>query len=62
MKTDKTFDCVEMKNAIQQKLREEYEVRKSEFSSYADFIRVTADQSEAVKAFRKKLDVAPASV
>ena len=42
----KTFDCVEMKKHIQQELREEYEARKTEFSSYADFINATADESE----------------
>ena len=40
-KRKKTFDCVEMKDRIQQKLREEYESRKSEFDSYADFINAT---------------------
>ena len=51
----KTFDCVEMKNRIQRELREEYEARKSEFGSYADFINATADESEEIRAFRKKV-------
>jgi len=51
----KTFDCVEMKRQIQQELREEYEARKTEFSSYADFINATADESEEIQAFREKL-------
>ena len=31
-KKNKKFDCVEMKNAIQQQLRQEYERRKNEFA------------------------------
>ena len=51
----KSFDCVEMKNRIQQELRKEYEKRKAEFSSYADFINATAGECEEVKEFRNKL-------
>ena len=58
MKTDKRFDCVEMKNRIQQEVRLEYETRKDEFSSYADFVNATADQSEVVRAFREKIEAA----
>jgi len=58
MKTDQKFDCVEMKNRVQQELRLEYETRKSEFSSYAEFINATADQSEVIRAFREKIEAA----
>ena len=37
MKT-KTYDCVTMKHASQTALRNEYAQRKSEFSSYSEFI------------------------
>jgi len=55
MRKDKSFDCVEMKNRIQQELRKEYEARKAEFSSYADFINATAGECEEIKEFRNKL-------
>ena len=51
----KSFDCVAMKNRIQQELLEEYEARKSEFSSYADFIRLTASDSVAIREWRQSL-------
>ncbi len=51
----KTFDCVEMKNRIQRELRQEYEARKTEFASYADFLNATADESEEIRAFREKV-------
>ena len=39
MKTrTKKFDCVAMKNRIQGKLMAEFEARKGEFDSYADFV------------------------
>jgi hypothetical protein len=50
----KTFDCVEMKRQIQEQLREEYETRKIEFASYADFLNVKADQSPWVRKIREK--------
>jgi hypothetical protein len=40
----KTFDCVEMKHRAQQKLRAEYEARRSEFSSYVEFLNGTMDE------------------
>ena len=56
MKTKtKTFDCVEMKNRIQRELMAEYEARKDKFSSYVDFINATADASEEIRAWRKKI-------
>lgn len=51
----KTFDCVEMKNRIQRDLREEYEARKAEFASYIDFLRTTANESEEICTFIKKI-------
>ncbi len=51
----KTFDCVEMKSRIQKELREEYEARKAEFSSYAEFINATADESDEIRAFRERI-------
>ena len=54
-KTNKKFDCVEMKNAIQQQLRQEYERRKSEFTSYVDFINSTANESDEIRLFREQV-------
>ncbi len=51
----KTFDCVEMKRRIQKELREEYEARKAEFSSYAEFINATADESDEIRSFRERI-------
>jgi len=47
----KTHDCVEVKNRIQKRLREEYEGCKGEFASYADFINATAEESEEIRAY-----------
>ncbi len=58
----KTFDCVEMKNQIQRELREEYEQRKTEFASYGDFINATAEESDEVRAFRRRIEEAKSGV
>ncbi|MBX7246560.1 MAG: hypothetical protein K1X53_13770 [Candidatus Sumerlaeaceae bacterium] len=47
----KTFDCIEMKNAIQRKLMAEFDARRSEFESYADFIARTSEQDQTIRAF-----------
>ena len=51
----KKFDCVKMKNRIQRELRQEYEARKAQFASYADFLNATADESGEICAFRDKV-------
>ena len=51
----KTFDCVALKRDVQLKLRREYEARRSEFSSYVDFVNATADESEWVRRARAKM-------
>ena len=51
----KTFDCVEMKNRIQRDLRQEYEIRRTEFDSYIDFLRTTANESDEIRTFIKKV-------
>ena len=56
----KAFDCVEMKNRIQKELMQEYEARKDEFSSYADFIVATARDSEEIRAFWERVAAAKA--
>lgn len=53
--TTKTFDCVEMKRQAQKKLKDEYEARKGEFSSYCDFLKAKAEKSELAKAVRAKI-------
>ena len=42
MPVTKTFDAVETKRTAQKLLLAEYEARKGEFTSYADFIRYVA--------------------
>ena len=56
----KTFDCVEMKNRIQRELMREYQARKAEFTSYADFLNATADESEEIRIFRDRVAKAKA--
>jgi hypothetical protein len=51
----KTFDCVEMKNRIQEDLRQEYEARKAPFASYVDFLNTTANESEEIRTFLEKV-------
>jgi hypothetical protein len=51
----KTFDCVEMKRQAQAKLMAEYEVRKNEFISYAEFIHKTAATDPKIRAFKEKI-------
>lgn len=49
-----------MKNDIQKELRREYQARKAEFTSYADFLNATADESEEIRIFRDKVAKAKA--
>ena len=42
---NKSFDCVEMKNEAQAKLMKEYELRRSEFVDFVDFIKKKAQES-----------------
>lgn len=51
----KKFDCVQMKRDAQRRLRAEYESRKGEFSSYAEFITATANQSQEIREFKAKI-------
>ena len=54
MAKNKSFDCVDMKNRIQAELRREYEARKTEFASYADFINASVNESPEIRAFLGK--------
>lgn len=51
----KTFDCVEMKNRIQAERMAEYEAHKSEYTSFAEFIRARTERSEWIRTVRKKI-------
>ncbi len=51
----KTFDCVAAKRRAQEDLLAEYEARKAEFSSYAEFIRATSADDPKVQAFKKRV-------
>lgn len=54
-KKAKTFDCVEMKRRIQADLMAEYESRKDQYSSFADFIHKTAASDFKIRAFQDKV-------
>ena len=41
-----TFDCVKMKNRIQAGLMAEFEARRDDFDSYADFIVASVSEHE----------------
>lgn len=47
----KTFDCVEMKRQAQEKLLAEYESRKDEFDSYAQFLTARSQSSAWQREF-----------
>ncbi len=51
----KAFDCVQMKRKAQERLHREYEERKAEFNSYADFINKKAEESPLWKKVRAKI-------
>jgi len=51
----KAFDCVEMKGQAQARLMAAYEARKSEFTSYAQFVRETAATDPKIRAFRERI-------
>jgi len=44
-----------MKNRIQRELRQEYQTRRTEFASNADFLNATAGESEEIRRFREKV-------
>jgi hypothetical protein len=50
----KTFDCVEMKQRIQDELRAEYESRTKEFANYIDFLQAKANESPWVRQQRQR--------
>ena len=56
----KAFDCVEMKRQAQRELMAEYEARRGEFSSYAEFLRVTAAEGPEIRQWRDRLRAAKA--
>jgi hypothetical protein len=58
----KTFDCVEMKDRIQRELMKEFEARRREFKTYADFINATAGEDPTVRAWRLKMKSARGGV
>lgn len=62
MTRTKSFDCVAMKNRIQAKLMEEYQARKGEFGSYADFIAASANEHEWCRKQWVRIGRTPANV
>ena len=53
MKTDtvKTFDCVAFKRQAQQALWREFEERRREFPSFADFVRAKVQEDPWTREF-----------
>ena len=62
MKAKKKFDCVESKARAQRELMREYEERRGEFASYADFVNATAAKNPKIAAWRKKIGPARQTV
>jgi hypothetical protein len=54
----KSFDCVEMKQKAQLKLRAEYESRRDEFASYFEFLDAKAAESTWQREFWAKIQAA----
>jgi len=54
MNKKKTFDCVEMKNRIQAEIQAEYEARRSEFSSFVEFVKASAMKADYARALHSK--------
>lgn len=50
----KTFDCVEMKNRIQAKIRADYEAHRDQYASFLDFVRARNKESEWAQEMARK--------
>ena len=55
MKKTKRPDCIRLKRRVQEGMLAEYEARKDEFKSCADFIFATADESAEIRARRERM-------
>ena len=51
---NKTYSCVEMKNRIQAEIQAEYEVHRSEFPSFVEFIKAASGKSDYARAMHRK--------
>ena len=58
---NKTFDCVRMKRDAQERLNAEYETRRAEFASYAEFLQAAVTESEWTAAIWAGLQRAAAA-
>ena len=56
----KRFDCVAMKRRIQAKLMAEYEGRRGEFDSYADFIAASVREHDWCRKQLERIARTPA--
>ena len=54
-KKNKPFDCVEMKERIQAEIRADYEARKDQFASYADYLEASIKEDPWASAVLEKL-------
>ena len=51
----KTFDCVEMKRRVQERIMAEYEAARDRYSSYTEFLQDTARSSEWMQSMLARL-------
>ena len=54
-KPTKDFDCVKMKDRIQQEIRADYEAHKQEFKSYAEFLEARIKEDPWASAMMAEL-------
>ncbi len=54
------MDCVEMKREAQKQLLEEWERRREEFPSFAEFLHAVSNESPWVREFRDRVSKAHA--
>lgn len=55
----KTFNCEEMKRKSQESQEKEYESRRGEFASFADFLNVKATESETISEIWERFSEKP---
>lgn len=55
----KAFDCVDMKNRIQDERMAQYQAAKGQYASFEDFITARAQKSDWVRHIRRKLRLQP---
>lgn len=54
-KKSKAFDCVEMKERIQAEIRADYETRKDQFASFAEYLEASIKEDPWASAILEEL-------